>query len=53
MKPMEPAKIDPAALLAARKRRSVAIALALIAFVVTVFIVTLVRLQGHALNRPF
>lgn len=39
--------------IAARNRRSLAIALALIAFVVIVFTVTLVRLQGAVLNRPF
>lgn len=39
--------------IAARNRRSVALALALIAFVVVVFLVTVVRLQGDVLNRPF
>lgn len=38
---------------AARNRRSLAIALGLIAFVAIVFTVTLVRLQGAVLNRPF
>ena len=38
---------------AARKRRNVALALALLGFVALVFVITLVRLQGNVLNRPF
>jgi hypothetical protein len=38
--------------IAARDRRSIALALALLAFVVVVFAVTLVRLGGDVLNRP-
>jgi hypothetical protein len=38
---------------AARKRRSIATALALVGFVAVIFIITIVRLQGHALNKPF
>lgn len=37
----------------ARDRRSLAIALALFSFVAIVFLITIVRLQGHALNKPF
>jgi hypothetical protein len=37
----------------ARNRRSLAIGLCLFAFVAIVFLVTIVRLQGHALNKPF
>lgn len=45
--------IDADDALRARNRRSIAIALALLGFVALVFIITLVRLQGHALSRPF
>jgi cytosine/uracil/thiamine/allantoin permease len=38
---------------AAQKKRSLAIALALFGFVAIVFIITMVKLQGHALNKPF
>jgi hypothetical protein len=38
---------------AAQKRRSIATALALVSFVVIIFIITIVKLQGHALNKPF
>lgn len=38
---------------AARKRRNVALAIALLGFVALVFVITLVRLQGNVLNRPF
>jgi t-SNARE complex subunit (syntaxin) len=38
---------------AAQKRRSIATAIALISFVVIIFIITVVKLQGHALNKPF
>lgn len=52
--PMQPPTDQPQPdAIAARNRRSLAIALALIAFVVIVFTVTLVRLQGAVLNRPF
>ena len=44
------APLDP---IAARNRRSLAIALCLFGFVAIVFLVTMVRLQGHALNKPF
>ena len=37
---------------AARRRRSVVIALSLAAFVVFTFVVTLVRLGGNVLERP-
>ena len=37
---------------AARRRRSVVIALSLAAFVVLTFVVTLVRLGGNVLERP-
>ena len=42
--------IDAATLAAQRKRRSVAIALGLALWVIFVFIITLVRLRGHALG---
>jgi hypothetical protein len=38
--------------LRARRARSIAIALALGAFVVVIFIVTLVKLGGNVLTRP-
>jgi hypothetical protein len=37
----------------ARRRRSIAIALVLAAFVVLVFIVTLVRIKGHVADPGF
>lgn len=37
----------------ARKRRNVVIALGLIGFVALVFVITLVRLQGHVVERSF
>lgn len=37
----------------ARKRRNLIIALALVAFVVLVFVITIVRLQGAVLERTF
>jgi hypothetical protein len=37
----------------ARRGRNIAIALGLIAFVVLVFVVTVVRLGGSVANRPF
>jgi hypothetical protein len=46
---------DPVTRDAARQaqgRRNVAIALALLAFVVAVFLVTVVRMGGDVLNRP-
>jgi t-SNARE complex subunit (syntaxin) len=36
----------------ARKRRSLMIALSLIAFIVLVFVVTIVRLGGNIADRP-
>ncbi len=38
---------------AARRRRNLAIALALAGFVALIFVITLTRLQGNVLNRPF
>lgn len=38
---------------AAQKRRSLATAIALISFVALIFLVTIIKLQGHALNKPF
>jgi hypothetical protein len=38
---------------AAQKRRSIATALALISFAAIIFVITLVKLQGHAINKPF
>jgi hypothetical protein len=37
---------------AAQKRRSLATALGLVAFVGLVFLVTIIKLQGHAINAP-
>jgi hypothetical protein len=37
----------------AQKRRSIATALVLLSFVATIFLITIVKLQGHALNKPF
>ena len=37
----------------ARRRRSIAIALALLGFVVLVFVVTLVRIKGHVVDPGF
>jgi hypothetical protein len=37
----------------AQKRRSIATALVLIGFVAIIFLITIVKLQGHALNKPF
>jgi preprotein translocase subunit Sss1 len=37
----------------AQKRRAVATALGLIGFVAVIFLITIVKLQGHALNKPF
>lgn len=39
--------------LRARRRRNLVIGLALAAFVVLVFTITLVRLQGNVVERPF
>ncbi len=38
---------------AAQKRRSIATALCLVGFVALIFLVTIVKLQGHALNKPY
>jgi hypothetical protein len=37
---------------AAQKRRSIATAIGLMAFVALIFLVTIVKLQGHAINTP-
>jgi hypothetical protein len=37
----------------ARRGRNIAIALGLVAFVILIFIVTIVRLGGHVVERPF
>ncbi len=39
--------------LRARRRRNLVIGLSLAAFVVLVFTITLVRLQGNVVERPF
>ncbi|MEN9874429.1 MAG: hypothetical protein RL186_1326 [Pseudomonadota bacterium] len=44
---------DQDAFRAAQKRRSIATALGLLAFVAIIFVITIVKLQGHALNKPF
>jgi hypothetical protein len=38
---------------AAQKRRSAVTALVLLGFVAVIFLITIVKLQGHALNKPF
>lgn len=45
--------IDPAAADRARRGRNIALALGLVAFVVIVFVVTLVRMGGYVAERPF
>lgn len=37
---------------AAQKRRSIATALVLIGFIALIFLVTIIKLQGHAINAP-
>jgi hypothetical protein len=37
---------------AAQRRRSIATALVLVGFVALIFLVTVIKLQGHALNAP-
>jgi uncharacterized membrane protein len=37
---------------AAQKRRSIATAIALVAFIGLIFLVTVIKLQGHAINVP-
>lgn len=37
----------------AQKRRSIVTALVLFGFVAIIFLITVVKLQGHALNKPF
>jgi hypothetical protein len=37
---------------AAQKRRSIATAIALVTFAAIIFVITVVKLQGHALNKP-
>lgn len=37
---------------AAQKRRSLATAIGLVSFVGLIFLVTLIKLQGHAINVP-
>ena len=46
----EPTDVD---VRAAQKRRSIATAVVLLSFVALIFLVTIVKLQGHALNKPF
>ena len=49
--PPEPVRLSPEAK-KARDRRNVALALALVAFVVLVFIVTIIKLSGGAVPHP-
>jgi hypothetical protein len=37
---------------AAQKRRSIATALGLVTFIALIFLVTIIKLQGHAINAP-
>jgi hypothetical protein len=37
---------------AAQKRRSIATALGLVGFIALIFLVTIIKLQGHAINAP-
>ena len=54
----EPADQEPPGIrlteqqLRARRARSIAIALALVAFVVVIFVVTIVKLGGNVLTQP-
>ena len=48
----DPLRNDPAAM-RARRGRSIAIALALSAFVILIFVVTVVRLGGSVAHRAF
>jgi len=50
--PPAPAPSDPAAETAARGRRNIFIALGLVAFIVLVYLVTLLRMGGNILERP-
>jgi t-SNARE complex subunit (syntaxin) len=45
--------LSTAEIRAAQKRRSIATAIALVSFAAIIFVVTLVKLQGHAINKPF
>lgn len=47
----DPGREDPAAA-KARRARNIAIALGLIAFVVLVYVVTIIRMGGNVLERP-
>lgn len=48
----DPSREDEAAA-KARRGRNVAIALGLVAFVILVYVVTLVRMGGNVADRPF
>ena len=44
---------EPSDFAKARRGRNIALALGLIAFVIIVFVVTVVRMGGSVANRPF
>lgn len=48
----DPTRPDPE-FLRARKRRSIALGLGLAAFVILVFVITIVRIGGDVANRSF
>lgn len=50
---MSDPKSEPEAFAKARRGRNIALALGLAAFVVIVFIVTIIRLGGNVADRPF
>lgn len=52
---MPPAPSDPNSpeALKARSRRNIVLALGLVAFVILVFVVSLVQMGAHVANRPF
>lgn len=50
-RPPQPA--DPKAFAKARRNRNIAIALGLVAFIVLVYMVTVMRMGGYVAQRPF
>ena len=48
-----PPPADPAAFEKARRGRNIALALGLVAFIVIVFAVTVIRMGGSVVDRPF
>ena len=50
--PPPPAPADPEAARKARRNRNIAIALGLVAFMVIVYLVTILRMGGYVAERP-